>query len=76
MEVFARRGRLHLTVSGPGHAMASYDFPDRESLLAFARNQERELGEQGFQLQAVAERRSGDRGSKRPQTERRRVAAS
>jgi hypothetical protein len=72
MEVTERRGRLHLTVRGPGLAVADYDFGDSEELLAFANERERELVESGFQLQAIAERRSLDRRGRGGAPERRR----
>ncbi len=65
IELLERRQGLHLMVSGPGFAVASFDFPDHESVLAFTRNKEQELVAQGFQLQAVAERRSvGDQAGR------------
>ena len=76
IEVTQRRGTLHVTMSGPGHAVASYTFPDRASLLAFADTQQRELIEQGFQLQAVAERRGSDRPPRRGASYRRRGDSS
>jgi hypothetical protein len=74
MEVRERRGGLHLTVRGPGLAVESHHFPDRESLMRFVEEQERELVADGFHLQAVAERRSGveRRGTSRPSTSDRR----
>lgn len=71
MEVIERSRGLHLTVRGPGLAVASYDFADREAFLAFTREQELQLLAAGFQLQAVAERRSGG-GSHSGGVERRR----
>jgi hypothetical protein len=59
MEVIDRPRGLHLTVTGPGHTVASHDFATRGALLAFTRQQELELLEAGFQLQAISERRSG-----------------
>lgn len=60
MEVTERRdGGLHLAVRGPGLAVAEYEFPDLDALLAFTRQEEMRLTAEGFQLQAVAERRSG-----------------
>ena len=60
IEVTERRdGRLHLAVRGPGIVVAEYEFSDVESLLAFTRDEEVRLIGEGFQLQAVAERRSG-----------------
>ena len=67
IEVLERPQGLRLVVSGPGLAVASFDFPDRDSVLEFSRDKEQELVAQGFQLQAVAERRSGaERSSVEP----------
>ena len=74
MEVTDRLdGGLHLAVRGPGLAVAEYEFSDVEALLAFTRQEERRLMAEGFQLQAVAERRSGAKPSREfPRQERRR----
>ena len=50
-----------LIVRGPGTASAAYDFPDLHALMEFAALQEQQLQQEGFQLQAIAERRAGDR---------------
>jgi hypothetical protein len=51
-----------LVVRGPGTATATYDFPTLEALMEFAALQEQQLHQEGFQLQAIAERRvEGDR---------------
>ncbi len=66
---------LVLVVRGPGTASSSYEFPDRVALMEFASLQDQQLRQEGFQLQAIAERRSGgDRpGEPRPDfSERRR----
>jgi hypothetical protein len=47
-----------LVVLGPGDASATYRFSQRKALAAFADAQERKLLDEGFHLQAVAERRS------------------
>jgi hypothetical protein len=52
---------LVLIVRGPGTAVATYDFPDMKALMDFAALEERKLQTAGFQLQAIAERRSADR---------------
>ena len=52
---------LMLIVRGPGTAVATYDFPDMKALMEFAALEEQKLHSAGFQLQAIAERRSGDR---------------
>ena len=72
MEVTERSRSFHLAVRGPGAAVAGYEFPDRDALLKFAEEKERELVNGGFQLQAVAERRSGDNrlGARRPERRR------
>ena len=48
-----------LVVRGPGTVSATYDFPDLSALMEFASLQEQQLRRDGFQLQAIAERRSG-----------------
>lgn len=53
------RDELLLIVCGPGVATATYDFRSMDALIAFAEAEERRLLDSGFQLQAVAERRSG-----------------
>ena len=59
IEVSERRRRFQLVVRGPATAAASYHFETREALLVFMRGEHQRLVEGGFQLQAVAERRSG-----------------
>ena len=64
-----------LIVRGPGTAHASYDFIDLAQLAEFADAEEQRLHNEGFHLQAVAERRSGRdrRDASRPdQPDRRR----
>jgi len=56
---------IALVVLGPGADTATYRFTHENALTAFARAQEQKLLDEGFQLQAVAERRSG-RGGPRP----------
>ncbi len=56
---------MALVVLGPGAATATYRFTHKNALTAFAQAQEQKLLDEGFQLQAVAERRSG-RGGPRP----------
>jgi hypothetical protein len=48
-----------LVVLGPGAASATYRFTDMAALTAFAEGQEQKLIDEGFHLQAVAERRTG-----------------
>ena len=74
MEVIERPRGLQLTVSGPGHKLASHDFGTRGALLAFTRRQELELLEAGFQLQPSSERRSGRDGGAKGGEGRRRKA--
>ena len=64
-----------LVVRGPGTATATYDFPALEALMEFAALQQQQLQQEGFQLQAVAERRvEGDRrGDARPGSSDRRA---
>jgi hypothetical protein len=62
---------MALVVLGPGAATATYRFTHKNALTAFAQAQEQKLLDEGFQLQAVAERRSG-RGPRPGGPERRR----
>lgn len=48
-----------LIVRGPGKATATHDFIDLNALMEFAEAEEQRLRDEGFQLQAVAERRTG-----------------
>ena len=48
-----------LVLHGPGEAWRAHDFSDSEALTTFYESFERDLLAAGFQLQAVAERRSG-----------------
>jgi hypothetical protein len=61
MTVEDEPARIVLVVRGPGVATTTHDFPDLATLMAFAAVQEQELQQQGFQLQARAERRASDR---------------
>jgi hypothetical protein len=63
---------LALVVLGPGAASATYRFTQKTALTAFAQAQEQKLLDEGFHLQAVAERRSGRDGSRPGGPERRR----
>jgi hypothetical protein len=60
MTVEEEPARVVLIVRGPGTASAAYDFPDLTALMEFAALQEQQLQQEGFQLQARAERRSTD----------------
>lgn len=58
---------VSLIVRGPGAASATYHFKSAAMLDAFAHEMDRTLAADGYQLQAVAERRSGgDRRSAPP----------
>ena len=59
MTVHEDQATVVLVVRGPGEATASHEFQSLPALLVFAEDQERQLQEAGFHLQAVAERRSG-----------------
>jgi hypothetical protein len=72
MSVNEDKSGLALVVLGPGAASATYRFTQKTALTAFAEAQEQKLLDEGFQLQAVAERRSGRRGSRPGGPERRR----
>jgi hypothetical protein len=59
MTVSEEDGGLALVVRGPEAAGHTYRFNDMTALLTFASAHEQRLLEAGFQLQAVAERRTG-----------------
>jgi hypothetical protein len=63
-----------LLVRGPGTASATYQFPTHDALMEFAKLQEQQLQREGFQLQAIAERRVRDdrRSEPRPDMPERR----
>jgi hypothetical protein len=71
MSVLEEAPGIALLVLGPGEASATYRFTQRSALIAYAQAQEQKFLDEGFQLQAVAERRSG-RGGPRPGTADRR----
>lgn len=52
-------GSVSLMVRGPGDARSTHTFSSTTDLMMFVHAQEERLREAGFQLQAVAERRSG-----------------
>ena len=74
LEVQEGPGVLRLVVYGPGDAYRTFDFPDDRSLTKYQSTYERGLLDSGFQLQAIAERRSGAdrRVRRRGDTDRRR----
>ena len=50
---------VSLIIRGPGPASTTYDFRDPAELDSFAQEMDRTFTGEGYQLQAVAERRSG-----------------
>jgi hypothetical protein len=74
LEVHESPGALRLLVFGPGSEHRAFDFPDGKSLTAYQITYERELLDDGFHLQAIAERRAGAdrRASSRGSADRRR----
>jgi hypothetical protein len=56
---------FRLAVNGPGLAQANHDFDSMSSLMIFVHEYEEQLRANDFRLQASAERRAGDRGSRR-----------
>ena len=74
LEVHQSSGVLRLIVFGPGNAHRAFDFPDGRSLTEYQVTFERGLVDNGFQLQAIAERRGGTerRARSRDNTDRRR----
>ena len=65
MTVDERAAGVALIVRGPGTASTTYDFPDMDALMEFAARQEEQLQQDGFHLQAIAERRS-EGGAREP----------
>ena len=59
MTITADPSGIALIVLGPGDSSATYHFTQRSAVTAFAQAQEQKLIDEGFHLQAVAERRSG-----------------
>lgn len=59
MSVDEQAAHAVLVIRGPGSNTASYDFADLGELMAFAQAQEQRLQQEGFNLQAIAERRAG-----------------
>ena len=57
VEVVERGAGFHLAVRGPGLAVAEYEFADADAVIAFTSEEQARLAAEGFQLQAIAERR-------------------
>jgi hypothetical protein len=74
LEVLESPGVLRLIVFGPGTEHRAFDFPDGKSLTEYQVTYERGLLDNGFHLQAIAERRAGANRRTRPRdsTDRRR----
>jgi hypothetical protein len=74
LEVHESPGELRLMVFGPADEHRVFDFPDGKSLTEYQVTYERGLLDNGFHLQAIAERRAGAdrRTSPRGRTDRRR----
>jgi len=74
LEVLESPGVLRLIVFGPGNEHRAFDFPDGKSLTEYQVTYERGLLDNGFHLQAIAERRAGANRRTRPRdsTDRRR----
>ena len=74
LEVYQGPATLRLLVFGPGREHRAFDFPDGKSLTEYQVTYERGLLDEGFHLQAVAERRGGGdrRTSPRNSNDRRR----
>jgi hypothetical protein len=74
LEVHESPDMLRLVVFGPGNEHRAFDFPDGKSLTEYQVTFERGLLDDGFQLQAIAERRAGADRCVRPRdsTDRRR----
>jgi hypothetical protein len=72
MSVSEDESGIALVVLGPGAASATYRFTHKTALTAFAEAQEQKFLDEGFHLQAVAERRNGRVGRRPGGPERRR----
>jgi hypothetical protein len=74
MELRPTSHGMQLMIEGPGSASSTHDFPAGASVERFRQDFERKLSEDGYRLQAVAERRGDDRAdpSAPAPTERRR----
>ena len=71
LELVTTATGVQLTIDGPGAAKASYDFPSGTAVDGFRHEYEQKLIDDGFKLQAVAERRTTPR-PRAPGQERRR----
>jgi hypothetical protein len=72
MELRTMTAGVQLTIDGPGAATSTHDFPPGTSVERFREEYERKLREQGYRLQAVAERRD-DRDAASGDADRRRL---
>jgi len=66
LEVLESPGVQRLIVFGPGNEHRAFDFPDGKSLTEYQVTYERGLLDNGFHLQAIAERRAGANRRTRP----------
>ena len=66
LEVLESPGVQRLIVFGPGNEHRAFDFPDGKSLTEYQVTYERGLLDNGFHLQAIAERRAGADRRARP----------
>jgi hypothetical protein len=71
LELVTTATGVQLTIDGPGAARTSYDFPAGTAVDGFREEYEQKLVNDGFRLQAVAERRTSPR-PRAPGKERRR----
>ena len=72
-ELSATSHGMQLVIEGPGPASSTHDFPPGNSVERFRQEYERNLLEDGYKLQVVAERRGERRGG--PSERRRRMDA-
>ena len=72
LELVTTATGVQLTIDGPGEASASYDFPAGTAVDGFRQEYEQKLIDDGFRLQAVAERRTSSRPRATGQERRRR----
>ena len=71
LEMTRSSSGYRLDMWGPGRARASHEFDDAPAAISTAEMHQKALVEQGFALQARAERRAGGEKRRGSQTERR-----
>jgi hypothetical protein len=72
IELRATSGGVELLIEGPGPTTSRHDFPEGTSVDGFRQEYEQKLLDDGYKLQAVAERRGGVTGRSGVEERRRR----